>query len=217
MNNILIIQHQSDEDEGYIKQWLETHQFEAHRWKVWLNEPVAAPSNFDGVIILGGEANVKDKAETLWMQTEFDWLEQALRENVPCFGICLGAQILASLLGAEVHSLKEPEKGVKTLQLDNRKVLADFPASRLKVNQAHSYRFDIPDNCQSLAESVLCKQQLFVHNDNRVLGIQCHLEWTADTMRRILPDVVSLEDLSQLKVVETRALLFHLLNQMFRK
>jgi GMP synthase-like glutamine amidotransferase len=215
MKKLAIIQHHIEEDEGYIKQWILDNQLEFSRWLVAEQADFAEPQVFDGVLILGGEWNVKDRDSLDWMQREFDWIKSAFELNIPCFGICLGAQILARLLGATIHSMPVAEEGVKTITLNKRDFLLDFPLSQLMVNLAHGYRFDLPDNSLNYASSTLCEHQIFFHAHRPVAGIQCHLEWSAEMIQKQLPGLDK-NELEQLNPMESRALLFYLLDYHFK-
>jgi len=210
-----IIQHQANEDEGFIREWLASHNLSVRRWRVWHEPTFMSPAQLSAIIILGGEANVKDREQLDWMQREYAWLQSAIQHKVPCFGICLGAQILASILGASVRRLETPEKGVFPLKLHRSAWLKDFPLESLMVNQAHAFRFDIPEHGKNLASSHLCEEQLFVDNSERIMGMQCHLEWSEETMARLFPDLMSQTDIPPLQEKEARALLFHLLDKFF--
>jgi len=209
---IAIIQHQADEDEGYIKHWIADRQFEFERWLVWQDSRFTDPTNFDGVIILGGEADVIDRDSVSWMHNEIQWLRLALENHIPCFGICLGAQLLAHIMGAKIHRLKTPEKGVLPLRVDNLGNILEIPFKQLMVNQAHNYRFDIPIECVNYAQSDLCQQQLFINKNHDILGIQCHLEWSQSTMASVLGDDVLPQQLQSVNSLEAQKLLFKLLD-----
>jgi GMP synthase-like glutamine amidotransferase len=69
-------------------------------------EPMGEPRK---VIVFGGEANVDD--DFPWLHAEKAWLRDLLARDVPVLGVCLGAQLIAELSGAEVRELPEPEIG----------------------------------------------------------------------------------------------------------
>jgi GMP synthase-like glutamine amidotransferase len=69
-------------------------------------EPTGEPRK---VIVFGGEANVDD--DFPWLEAEKAWLRDLLARDVPVLGVCLGAQLIADLAGAEVRKLPEPEIG----------------------------------------------------------------------------------------------------------
>ena len=71
--------------------------------------PHPRPDGYSAVMVFGGEANVDDPAA--WMAEEKAWLRALLERDVPVLGVCLGAQLIADVAGAEVGPLPEPEIG----------------------------------------------------------------------------------------------------------
>lgn len=65
-----------------------------------------------GVLVLGGPMGVHDTDEHPWIGAELELLRDAMGREVPVFGICLGAQLLATALGGEVSRRDVPEIGV---------------------------------------------------------------------------------------------------------
>lgn len=69
-----------------------------------------------GVLVLGGPMGVHDRAEFPWIDDELDLLRTAVDADVPVFGICLGAQLLAEAMGGEVSRRDVPEAGILALE-----------------------------------------------------------------------------------------------------
>lgn len=215
MKKIAIIQHQLDEDEGYVKEWSQQREIELARWLVASESTFNPAIDFDGVIILGGSANVEDVASLPWMQREISWLEQAIKKSIPCFGICLGAQLLASILKAQVVPLEQPERGIEKLYLNREGIFANYETEQLSVLQAHSFRFDIPNSAINYASSSKCNQQLFIDTAGKVLGIQCHLEWSLQKFQQLFSESSKLRTSAEFDEVKTKHLLFFLLDKFF--
>jgi GMP synthase (glutamine-hydrolysing) len=76
----------------------------------------------DLVVVMGGPMGVYDEAEHPWLAAEKRWIAAAVHAGVPYFGVCLGAQLLAASLGAQVRTASAPEVGVLpvTLTADGR-------------------------------------------------------------------------------------------------
>jgi GMP synthase (glutamine-hydrolysing) len=64
---------------------------------------------YDAVMIFGGEANVDDDHD--WLAEEKQWIGELLERGTPLLGVCLGAQLIAEVAGADVQRLAEPEVG----------------------------------------------------------------------------------------------------------
>lgn len=65
-----------------------------------------------GVLVLGGPMGVADADHTDWLRAELDWLAGVLEAGIPVFGICLGHQLLAHVLGGRVARRQRPEIGL---------------------------------------------------------------------------------------------------------
>jgi GMP synthase-like glutamine amidotransferase len=60
-------------------------------------------------MVFGGEANVDDDHD--WLREEKAWIGGLLERGTPMLGVCLGAQLIAEVAGADVRRLSEPEVG----------------------------------------------------------------------------------------------------------
>jgi len=93
-------------------------------------------------------------------------------------GICLGAQLLAHVLGAPVQRHTRAEIGWYDVEMsaDGRgdRVLG-AAGERLPVFQWHSYSYGLPQGATHLARTLTCEQQAFRFGDN-AYGFQFHLE-----------------------------------------
>ncbi len=132
--------------------------------------------------------NVEDHPQRPHLRTEMGLIEQALKDDKPVLGICLGAQLLAHVLGAPVTKHHRSEIG--WYQLDttehgrNDAVLAPLGAST-PVFQWHGYTFAIPRTAHHLARTESCENQAFRYGDN-AYGFQFHLEVDAPLIGRWL-------------------------------
>ncbi|OHD71284.1 MAG: amidotransferase, partial [Spirochaetes bacterium RBG_16_49_21] len=155
--------------------------------RLFSGEKVPDPASFDLLVILGGPMGVYDEREYPWLVEEKNFIAQTLASGKRVIGICLGAQLLASLLGARVYrnSYKEIGWFPVTRSDDARSsamgnILPDlFPAFHW-----HGDTFDLPAGALRLAESEACVNQGFIYED-RALGLQFHLESTAESIRQL--------------------------------
>ncbi|MDQ6984484.1 MAG: type 1 glutamine amidotransferase, partial [Ghiorsea sp.] len=103
-------------------------------------------------------------------------------------GICLGAQLIANVMGAKVYAGQHKESGwfdiVRAPELQAT-VLADVFSESMKAFHWHSDTFEIPKGAKALAASQACENQGFVY-DNRVVGLQFHLETTPESAAALI-------------------------------
>jgi GMP synthase-like glutamine amidotransferase len=115
-----------------------------------------------------------------WLAHEEEFLRDVLAEDVPVFGVCLGAQMLARAAGAAVHRATAPEIGWFQVQLTSEgaadPVLGRLPANAT-VFEWHHYTFEIPPRGAELARTTCCTQA-FRLEGRKAWGIQFHAEVT---------------------------------------
>ena len=146
--------------------------------RTW-QEPIPDdPREFSAIIVMGGPMGVGDRDDIDWIAQEIDFLTRAVAADVPVWGVCLGSQLLAAALGAEVTTGAVPEVGVGHGDVDD--AASDDPVwgaenvSSFPALQWHSDTFDIPEGATLLASSDAYPHQVFRHG--RSYGIQFHLE-----------------------------------------
>jgi GMP synthase (glutamine-hydrolysing) len=133
---------------------------------------------YSGLIILGGPMGVYEADRHRHLKVEMQIIEKALKKNIPVLGICLGAQLIASVLGSEVKKAPQIELGWHELHLTDAgkkdRLFTDFQASE-KVFQMHQDMFEPPMTCEHLAFTQLIPGQAFRYGE-KVYGLQFHLE-----------------------------------------
>jgi GMP synthase-like glutamine amidotransferase len=149
-----------------------------HRW--WEASSPPDLSEADLVIAMGGPMSVNDEEEHPWLQQEKEWLRQALNAELPLMGICLGAQCMASALGAKVTPNPEREIGWWPVTACGQK-----DPEPLTVLHWHGETFDLPDGAVHLEQSEACLHQSFQWGE-RALGLQYHLEATRDSLTALI-------------------------------
>jgi GMP synthase-like glutamine amidotransferase len=128
---------------------------------------------------MGGPMSVNDPLE--YLRREEDYIREAVRRRVHVLGICLGAQLIAKALGAEVRPNRAPEIGwfeVRFTPSASRDLLFGGLAAET-VFHWHSETFDLPPGAELLASSDLCRNQAFRIGD-LVYGMQFHPEVTPE-------------------------------------
>jgi len=133
----------------------------------------------DLLVVLGAPIGAFDDHLYPFLTSEVRLIERRLASGRPLLGICLGAQLMARALGANVAPMAEKEIGYTPLTLTEAgehsplKALDDWP-----VLHWHGDQFDLPENATLLAGTEHCPYQAFSLGPN-VLGLQCHLETDA--------------------------------------
>jgi GMP synthase-like glutamine amidotransferase len=146
------------------------------------------PAECSGLVVLGGFMNVDETERYPFLVDERQWIRDAIDADVPVLGICLGAQLMASALGAEVRP--RPVKEIGWYEIETTPAAGDdrlfrHCGRRPTVFQWHGDGFALPPGAVPLASSPLCPQQAFRYG-RTAYALQFHLEMTAATIDRWL-------------------------------
>ena len=173
------LQHLPFEDSAGIAGWAAVHGHSESRTRFFRGEPLPALYDVDWLIVLGGAMSVNEESRYPWLVSEKKFLKEAIAAGKTLIGICLGAQLLADVLGGQVYKNTYPEIGWHPVSLTDAGIASPlfkgFPA-RVEAFHWHGDTFTIPPGCTHLASSEACVNQAFATSDNRVIGLQYHLE-----------------------------------------
>src|SRR5206468_915504 len=101
---LLILQHLPHEPAGNILTWATTNNYSITTLLVPSHEGDFPPlHSFDLLVILGGTMGVYEEDMYPWMHKEKAFIQQAIAADKWVIGICLGAQLLAAVLGSKVY------------------------------------------------------------------------------------------------------------------
>jgi GMP synthase (glutamine-hydrolysing) len=141
-------------------------------------EPLPDWRDFAAIVAMGGPMSVNDEEELPWLGAEKALIAEAVRAGLPFFGACLGVQLLAVSLGAEVAPGPAPEVGILPVFLTEAAasdpVFADLPRELLTL-QWHGDTFSLPEGAVLLASSPAYPNQAFRWGRS-AYGVQFHLE-----------------------------------------
>ena len=179
------LQHVPFEGLGSIGPWLAAH--DARVTATRFHEAAALPplADFDLLIVMGGPMSANDEAALPWLVAEKRFIGAAIEGGKRVLGICLGAQLIASALGATVRSNGAREIGWHAVAPIGEAALAAVVAPGGEIFHWHGETFDLPAGAKQLARSEACVQQAFSFGA-RVLGLQFHLEMTAAGARALV-------------------------------
>ena len=179
MRNLLVCQHVPYEPLGTLNPLLKREGYRI-RYVNFGRDPDSQPTldGYNGLVLLGGPMSVLETAHYPHLEVEMSLVRSAIEHELPVLGICLGAQLIAKALGAEVRPHSEREIGWYPLSVTaparSDPVFGHFEEPD-HVFQWHGDTFDIPDGAVHLAATSGCTNQAFRYGDN-VYGLQFHLE-----------------------------------------
>jgi GMP synthase-like glutamine amidotransferase/DNA-binding CsgD family transcriptional regulator len=151
--------------------------------------------DYDLLIVMGAGQSVWEEDEHPWIAEEKRLVREAVPAGVPYFGVCFGAQMLASAFGGRGYRGLEPELGINQVFLTaaarRDPVFRGFPLD-LEVCEWHTNHFELPAGGVRLARSPRYENQA-VRLGRVAYGIQCHLETTRTDLEEwleLFPDTV---------------------------
>lgn len=180
----LVIRHVPFEGPGAIGQWLLARGYQLDTAHLYQGDALPDPSSLDFLVIMGGPMGVNDRDTVPFMTAEIAFLKQALAQGYPVLGICLGAQLLAHCLGAEVRYQGFGEIGWFPVRPVSDHPLAQLFDDAPTVLHWHGDTFALPDGATPLLRSTACANQGFIWQ-SRVLALQCHPEATPHSLARL--------------------------------
>jgi len=178
--DIYCLQHVPYEGPGKIRDWAIAHGHDFRVVRLYHDEPLPDVRELDLLVLMGGPMSVQDEAQYSWLLPEKKLIGRCLAEGKLTFGVCLGAQLLAEVLGARVYRNQWKEIGwfaVERCSPDGGALFRSLPR-QFPVFQWHAETFELPPGTTQLATSEACSIQAFEHP--YALGLQFHLEVTED-------------------------------------
>ena len=181
-----VLQHVPFEDTGSMAPWLAERGAVVTCTRFFLDPVLPPAEGLDLVIAMGGLMSVNDEDRLPWLVPEKRFLRDAIERGVRVIGVCLGAQLIASALGASIR--RNPHREIGWFPVEAAPAVAPglfrFP-DRCTVFHWHGETFDLPPGAVRLAGSVACANQAFALG-RTVLGLQFHLETTPDGVRDLV-------------------------------
>jgi GMP synthase-like glutamine amidotransferase len=186
---VLSLIHQDDAPTGTFADSARARGDELTEWNIARGAPPEDPRAYDAVFIFGGAMHVDQETQHPWLVDEDVMIKGLLAEEVPLFGVCLGAQLIAKAAGAGVGPASREEIGWHEVELTDegaRDPLFDALPRRFEALQWHSYAFELPPGAVALATSPVCLQGYRM--GERAWGVQFHPEVDALIVERWLQD-----------------------------
>lgn len=189
MTRLLVIVNDIESQPGLLTRWMisENVEFDLRIGEV---SPLPSPAEldaYDGLVMLGGGYMPDETDRAPWLADEAELVRRALETDLPQFGICLGGQLIANVIGGDVRAQTgAPEKGYTRIDT-TAEAAADpvFSAIRPRTSfvESHVDRIvALPEEATLLATSEACEFQAF--RVGRAWGTQFHPESTRANIER---------------------------------
>ena len=185
---IQVLQHVPFEGPYGIADWAAARGHSLTITPLYDGATAPEPADFDWLVIMGGPMGVGDESEFPWLVAEKASIRQGIDAGKTLVGVCLGAQLIAEVLGGRVYRNPEKEIGWLPIELTAAGKASDlfgFLPPRFEVFHWHGDTFELPAGAVHLAHSAACVHQAFLYG-GRVLGLQFHLESTPASVAGIV-------------------------------
>lgn len=183
---LCVFQHVPFEGPARIADWARSrgHAVEVSRVD---EDQLPAGDAFDALAVMGGPMSVKDERELPWLVAEKRAVHEAIDAGKPVLGVCLGAQMIAEVMGGRVRRNTHREIGFFTVERTEASagspLFAPLP-SRFTALHWHGETFDLPTGAVHLGRSAGCENQAF--SIGSALGLQFHIESTLESVGLLL-------------------------------
>ncbi len=199
------LQHVKFENLGAIADWAKACHCSVSCTELYKPDPVFPDhSDYDLLIIMGGPMGVNDVEAHPWLIEEKKFIQNAIASDKYVLGICLGAQLIAASLGSNIAANKYTEIGwfpiTFTDTATEHRIFSELDTS-IHVLHWHGDRFEIPAGAMRIASSEACDNQGFLYGE-KVLGLQCHLEMTVESLSELVK--ASESELTSEKYIQTK-------------
>jgi GMP synthase-like glutamine amidotransferase len=177
---ISVWQHVDFEGPSAIAEWAKGRGHDIELVRADYDEPFIAR---DALVVLGGSMSVYDSLP--FLVAEKAALKSYINRGGKVFGICLGSQLLADVLGARVYPSGTREAGWRSVAFVPHQLTKDLGEEAM-VFHWHGDTFDLPAGATLLASNDAFKNQMFCAKEGRVVATQFHFETTRESIEDIL-------------------------------
>jgi len=182
MKPVAIFRHARTEGPGYLADFLDNHNIPWRLIRIDEGDTLPASTHeFSGLVFMGGPMSVND--ELPWIPPVLALINEAVAEDIPVLGHCLGGQLMSKALGGSVGRNPIKEIGWGGLKaVDNAEARRWFGEKQSFVGfHWHGETFTIPEGAVRILASDYCDNQAF--SLGKHLGFQCHIEMTEPMIR----------------------------------
>ncbi|MEL6320615.1 MAG: glutamine amidotransferase [Cyanobacteria bacterium J06626_14] len=184
MPSLLAVVHQSHSTTGLVGALLEQRGYAMDTRCIAAGDRLPTTlDHHDAVIVFGGPMSANDDDTVPCIHQELHWIPDVLAANKPFLGICLGAQLLARVLGATVAPHRDRKVEIGYFPIDLTEEGQDRFQGLTHVYHWHREGFEIPCTATLLAQGVTFPNQAFQWGQH-TYGLQFHPEITASMIQK---------------------------------
>jgi GMP synthase-like glutamine amidotransferase len=133
---------------------------------------------YSGLVFMGGPMSVND--DLPWIAPLLELARNAVRNDIPLLGHCLGGQLMSKAFGGTVRANPVKEIGWGRVTLEASSQAREWFGDLRQFDSFHWHgeTFSIPPGATRILEGEHCANQAFALGKH--LGMQCHVEMTPE-------------------------------------
>ena len=179
MKPVAIFRFVSHEGPGYLADFLERHGIPRSLIRVDAGEAIPVTlQGYSGLVFMGGPMSVND--DLPWLPDILHLIQEAIGQDMPVLGHCLGGQLMARALGAEVVPNRYKEIGWGAVSVSGNDTARAWFGSvgGFEAFHWHGETFNLPTGVEQVLSGLHCANQAFAVGKH--LALQCHVEMTGE-------------------------------------
>ena len=183
MKPIIIFRFLGREGAGFLGDFLSAQNIPWHLHEIDLGKP--APASilaYSGMVLMGGPMSVND--DLPWLAPILGLIREAMENDIPVLGHCLGGQLLSKALGATIRQNDVKEIGWGAVNVTQNAAAKNWFGSIETFNAFHWHgeTFSLPAGAIHLLASPYCQNQAW--SIGKHLAFQTHIEMTTEMVQK---------------------------------
>jgi GMP synthase-like glutamine amidotransferase len=228
---IYYLQHEKHIGPGTLASWAESRNISLLPVELFNGDyEIPDTENADALVVLGGSMNVYQEAEFPFLKDSKSIIRSFIDAGKKVLGICLGGQLISTVLGAAVTKNDYLEIGWWEVQVRPGGYFSEFSPMPFLFHW-HGDVFELPEDARLWASTGISSRQAYTVGDN-ILALQFHPEvdetvidtFIENDSKRTVPEAGSglysqsadeIRELSAEYLPENKKLFFSLLDNFF--
>ena len=172
---IAILEYDLDNGPAYFAEYLRGEKIPFEHFRIAVGAAIPdSISPYAGLCLMGGSASAND--DLPWIAKVLALTREAIAQDVPVIGHCLGGQIISKALGGEITASPEAEIGWGECYVENSDLAREWfgKTHTFPAFQWHFETFSIPPDATAVLSGICCENQAFVCGPH--IGLQPHIE-----------------------------------------
>ncbi|MFZ0661446.1 MAG: type 1 glutamine amidotransferase [Acidobacteriaceae bacterium] len=181
---IHVLQHAKFEGPAAIEDWARRSGHTITSSRPDKGEPFPDFAGFDFLVVMGGPMSVNDEDRCPWLKEEKALVRKVIESGHATLGVCLGAQMIASAMGARVYRASQKEIGWFPVRRAATSGVGALLPETFTPLHWHGETFDLPAAAVRFAETDAVPNQAFQLGS--AVGLQFHLEATPESVQQLI-------------------------------